>query len=115
MRLSSVPKCAWKLATTIHLEGVSLLGMRFLTDSRETRDNLGRSGLESTEKAMLVAAGVALLGSVAAVGLIALQALADPSGTVVASMGIILVSGFFGMIGLAAFGVLWFLRNNKRS
>jgi hypothetical protein len=71
--------------------------------------------LDSIEKAMLVAAGVALIGSVAAIGMTALQALANPSGTVVASVWVIIASGILGMVGLGAFGVLWLLRNNKRS
>ena len=64
---------------------------------------------------MLVAAGVALIGSVAAIGMTALQALANPSGTVVASVWVIIASGILGMVGLGSFGVLWLLRNNNRS
>jgi hypothetical protein len=64
---------------------------------------------------MLLAAGVALIGTVAAIGMAALQALANPSGTVVASVSVIVASGLAGTVGLAAFGILWLLRNNKRS
>jgi hypothetical protein len=71
--------------------------------------------LESTELAMLLAAGVALIGTVAAIGMAALQALANPSGTVVTSVSVIVASGLAGTVGLAAFGILWLLRNNKRS
>jgi hypothetical protein len=71
--------------------------------------------MDSTEKAMVVAAGVALVGLFAAVSMTALQALADPSGTVVVSIGVIVASGIVGMMGVAAFGLLWLLKSNKRS
>lgn len=64
---------------------------------------------------MMAAAGIALIGTVAALGLTALQALANPSGTVVVSVSLIVVAGIVGMMGLAVFGALWFLRNNKRT
>jgi hypothetical protein len=64
---------------------------------------------------MLVAAAVALAGSVAAVGMTALQALANPSGTFVTSVPAIVASGVLGIVGAAAFGTLWLLRNIKRS
>ena len=72
--------------------------------------------MDPTEKAMLAAAAVALIGTVVAFGMAALQALANPSGTVVTSIGVIFASGLLGAMGLAAFGMLWFLRkNNKRT
>ncbi len=59
------------------------------------------------EKAILVAAGVALMGSVAAIGTTAFQALANPSGTVVTSVPVIVAScvmgrecGFRGAVAL---------------
>ena len=69
--------------------------------------------MDAAENAMIVAAGVAIVGSVAAIGMTALQTLANPSGTVVTSVPVIVASGVLGMMGAAAFGVLWLLRNIK--
>jgi hypothetical protein len=71
--------------------------------------------MDSTDKAMVAAAGVAVVGLVAALGMAALQTLARPSGTVVASVWVIVGTGIVGMIGLAAFGVLWLLTGSKRN
>ena len=64
--------------------------------------------------AMVVAAGVAVISLVAALGMSALQTLANPSGTVVAPVSLIVATGVAGMIGLAAFGVLWLVSSGKR-
>ena len=69
--------------------------------------------MDAGEEAMLVAATMAMIGSVAAIGMAALQTLANPSGTVVASVPLIVASGVLGMAGTAAFGLLWLLRNIK--
>lgn len=66
-----------------------------------------KSGLTTTQKRMVVAGGVALVFSLAAIGMAAIQALANPSGTFVIGSGPIAVTGIIGMLGLAAFGVLW--------
>jgi MYXO-CTERM domain-containing protein len=70
--------------------------------------------LDVAEKALVVAAGIALVGSVAAIEMTALQALANPSGTAITSVAVIVASGASGMVGVAAFGVLWLLRNIRR-
>jgi len=69
--------------------------------------------MNGIEKAMILAAGVALVFSVAAIGMTALQALATPSGTFVVSSGMIAVMGIIGMLGLAAFGLLWLARGTR--
>jgi hypothetical protein len=70
--------------------------------------------MDSTEKAMMAAAGVAVVALVMALGMAALQALANPSGTVVVSVSLIVATGIVGMLGLAAFGVLRLLNGSKR-
>jgi len=71
--------------------------------------------MNATEKAMVAAAGVAVVGLVAALGMSALQTLANPSGTVVVSISLIVATGIVGMLGLAAFGVLWLVNSAKRT
>jgi hypothetical protein len=63
---------------------------------------------------MVVAAIVALISSVVAIGLTALQTLVNPSGTVVTSALVIVASGVLGIMGMTAFELLW-LRNIKSS
>jgi hypothetical protein len=63
---------------------------------------------------MVVAATVALIRSAVAIGLTAIQALANPSGTVVTSALVIVASGVLGIMGMTAFELLW-LRNIKSS
>jgi len=60
--------------------------------------------LDAVYDAILVGAAVALMSSVVAIGLTALQTLANPSGTVIDS----------AVLGMTAFGLLW-LRNIKSS
>jgi len=62
---------------------------------------------------MVAAAGVALVGLVAALSMTVIQTLATPSGTVVGSTGWIVALGIIGMLGLAAFGVLWAVNGSK--
>jgi hypothetical protein len=69
--------------------------------------------LDAAERAMVVAATVALVSSVVAIGLTARQTLANPSGTVTSVLAIG-ASGVLGMVGMTAFGLLW-LRNIKSS
>jgi hypothetical protein len=69
--------------------------------------------MNSIDKGMIVAAGVALIGLVVAIGLTMIQVLANPSGTVVGSIAIIVASGVIGMMGLAAFGLLWIKQSTK--
>ena len=71
-----------------------------------------KSGLTPVEKKMVIAGGVALVFSIAAVGMAAIQALATPSGTFVVGAGDIAITGIIGMLGLAAFGVLWASRKD---
>jgi len=71
--------------------------------------------MKTIERAMLVSAGIALIFSVAAIGMAALVALATPSGTFVVGVGVIVVTGIIGMIGLALFGVLWLVRSTKQA
>ncbi len=71
--------------------------------------------MDAAERVMLLSAGVAVMGSVAAIGMTALQILANPSGTVVTSVPVIVASGVLGAVGTASFGVLWALRNINRS
>jgi hypothetical protein len=54
---------------------------------------------------MVVVATVALISSVVAIGLTALRRW-NPSGTVVASVLVIVASGVLGMMGMAALGLL---------
>jgi len=63
---------------------------------------------------MLAFAGVALTGSVGAIGMVALQALANQSGTLVASVPIIVATGVLGITGMVGFGALWLMRNISR-
>ena len=63
---------------------------------------------------MLVAGGFALIGSVTAIGLTALQALANPSGTLVASVSMIAAAGTIGTGGSAAFALLWLSDNSRK-
>jgi hypothetical protein len=71
--------------------------------------------LDSADKKMLVAGGVALVFSVVAVGLTMIQTLANPSGTFVVGSTTIAVIAFIGMLGLAAFGLLCVARGNKET
>jgi hypothetical protein len=72
-------------------------------------------GLDPTEKKMLLAGGVALVFSIAAIGMTAIQILANPSGTFVVGTGIIAVTAVIGLLGLAAFGALWASRGTKKA
>jgi hypothetical protein len=63
---------------------------------------------------MLAFGGVALTGSVGAIGMAALQALANQSGTMVASVNIIVATGVLGVTGMVGFGALWLVRNISR-
>lgn len=63
--------------------------------------------MTTAEKRMIIAGGVALVFTLAAVAMAAIQALATPSGTFVVGAGPIAITGIIGMIGLAAFGFLW--------
>jgi len=71
--------------------------------------------LDLIEKGMIAAAGVAVVFLVAALGMSALQTLANPSGTVVAPVSLIVATGITGMFGLAAFGVLWLINGSKQN
>ncbi len=70
--------------------------------------------MNSTEKGMVAAGGVALVFLVAALSMTAIQTLATPSGTIVGSIGVIEALGIIGMLGLAAFGVLWVINGTKQ-
>ena len=63
---------------------------------------------------MLVAAGFALTGAVAAISLAALQVLANPSGTLVAPASVIEVAAVIGIGGATAFGLLRLSNKSKR-
>jgi len=72
-------------------------------------------GLDPTEKKMLIAGGIALVFSIAAIGMVAIQTLANPSGTFVVGPGIIATTAIIGLLGLAAFGALWAMRGTKKA
>jgi hypothetical protein len=80
-----------------------------------TPSNDGERSMNSIDKGKIVAAAVALVGVVVALTMTAIQVMANPSGTVVGSIELIVASGVIGMMGLAAFGLLWITQSTKRS